>query len=448
MAQAVHQGFFGFVPQLVRANAGGRAGRHLVEDVGETEVSVDLLEHLGEGVALGQDLVFGAEDVAVVLREATHAHDAVQATRRLVAVTLAELAVAQRQVAVAFDALLEDQNVARTVHRLQGVVALFRLGGEHVLAVLVPVPGFFPQALVDDLRAFDLQIAVVAVDLTHVLLHALPHRPALGVPEHQTRCMLVDVEQVEFTAELAVVAFFGFLQAQQVLLQVFLAGPGGAIHALQHLVLAVATPVGAGHFHEFEVLELAGAGHMRATAEIFKITFAVEADLFTGRNRTNDFGLVMLAQPLEVGHGLVARQHAAHHRFVLGGQLGHALFDRHEVLGRERTAVREIVIKAVVDHRTDGDLRLGEQLLDGIGQQVGGGVTNHLQPFGVLGGHDGQPGVLLDAKAGVDQLAIDLAAERGLGQAGAYGRCHFGHGHRTGKLTLGTVGKSDLKHVA
>ena len=114
------------------------------------------------------------------------------------------------------------------------------------------------------------------------------------------------MEQVEFAAELAVVALFGLLQAHQVLLQVFLAGPGRAVHALKHLVLAVATPVGTRHLHQLEVLELAGAGHMRATAEIFKISFAVEADLFTGRNRTNDFGLVVLAQPLEIGHSFIA----------------------------------------------------------------------------------------------------------------------------------------------
>jgi glyoxylase-like metal-dependent hydrolase (beta-lactamase superfamily II) len=58
------------------------------------------------------DHVLGAEDVAVVLRETAHPHDAVQATGGLVAVAGAELAVAQRQVAIALDALLEDQDVA------------------------------------------------------------------------------------------------------------------------------------------------------------------------------------------------------------------------------------------------------------------------------------------------------------------------------------------------
>ena len=55
--------------------------RHLVDDVGEAEVGVDLLQQRRVGHALVEDLVLGAEDVAVVLREAAHAHDAVQRRR-------------------------------------------------------------------------------------------------------------------------------------------------------------------------------------------------------------------------------------------------------------------------------------------------------------------------------------------------------------------------------
>ena len=55
---------------------------------------------------LGLDLVLGAEDVAIVLGEAAHAHDAVQRAGRLVAVAGAELAIAHRQVAVAVQAQL------------------------------------------------------------------------------------------------------------------------------------------------------------------------------------------------------------------------------------------------------------------------------------------------------------------------------------------------------
>ena len=81
-------------------------------------------------------------------------------------------------------ALVEDDDVARAVHRLQGVITLFRFGGEHVFTVLVPVAGFLPQRLVQNLRSLDLLVAVVTVHRTHVLLHTLPDRPALGVPEY------------------------------------------------------------------------------------------------------------------------------------------------------------------------------------------------------------------------------------------------------------------------
>jgi hypothetical protein len=120
--------------------------------------------------------------------------------------------------------------------------------------------------------------------------------------------MLVDVEQVQFTAQLAVVALFGFFQHRQVLLQLVLGGPGRAIDALQHLVAVIAAPVGAGHLHQLEEFELAGAGHVRAAAQVFKLAFAVQATHLGCRNAGNDLGLVVLAQALEIGHGLVTRQ--------------------------------------------------------------------------------------------------------------------------------------------
>ena len=297
---------------------------------------VDLAQQGGERLHLGLNLVFGTKDVAIVLSEAAHAHDAVQTARGLVAVALAKLAKAQWQVAVALDALLVNQDVARAVHGLEGVVAFFTLGGEHVLAVLVPVAGFFPQGLVQDLRALHFQVIVVTVNLAHVLLDALPHRPPLGVPEHQAGRVVVDVEQIQFAAELAVVALFGFFQHGQVLLQVFLAGPGRAIDTLQHFIAMVAAPISAGHLHQLEMLELAGAGHVGAPAQVGEAAFAVERHIFAGGNAANDLGLVMLAQALEVLNRLVARQDLAQHRLVFVGQRRHALFNGLEVFRRER----------------------------------------------------------------------------------------------------------------
>mmetsp|Transcript_37514 Transcript_37514/g.87440 ORF Transcript_37514/g.87440 Transcript_37514/m.87440 type:complete len:538 (+) Transcript_37514:6674-8287(+) len=444
--QALGEGGFGLVPAFLGADALFRPRRQLVDDVREAEVLVDLLQQRREGRDFALDLIFGAEDVAVVLREAAHAHDAVQAARGFVAVALAEFAVTQRQVAVALHALLEDQDVAGAVHRFERVVALLRLGHEHVLAILVPVPRLLPQALVQDLRALDLQVAVVAVDAAHVLLHLLPDRPALGVPEHDARRVLVDVEQVQLLAELAVVALLGFFEQRQVFLQVVLARPGRAVDALQHLVAVVTAPVGAGHLHQLEVLELARAGHVRAAAEVLEGALGVERHVLAGRDAADDLGLVVLTQGLEMRHGVVARQHAANDLLVLLGQFGHLGLDRGQVLWRERALVGEVVVEAVVDDRADRDLGFGIELLDGVGQQVGRRVADHVQAVGILVGDDGKLSVVVDHVAQVDQLAVDLATERGLGQAGADAGGDIADRQRRRVLTARAVGELDGNH--
>jgi len=243
-----------------------------------------------------------------------------------------------------------------------------------------------------------------------------------------------------------VVALLGFFQPGQVLLQLFLGGPGRAVHALQHLVAVIATPVGARHLHQLEVLELAGAGHVRATAQVFEVALAVKADVFVAGNAGDDLCLVVLTHALEVAHRFVTRQHTAHHLLVLVGEFGHALFDGGQVFGREGALVREVVVEAVLDHRPDGHLRLREQLLHGVGQQVSSGVADELQPLGVFRRDDGQWHVLLNHETGVHQLAIDLATQSRLGQTGA-DRCRdVGHRDRAGKAALGTIGERDVDH--
>src|SRR5918992_3697022 len=99
----------------------------------------------------------------------------------------AEFAIAQRQVAVAPHALVVDENVAGTVHRLHRVIAVLGRSGEHVLAEVFPMPGLLPEAAVEDLRRAHLVVAVVAIHAAHVLLDLLPDGPAFRMPEHESR---------------------------------------------------------------------------------------------------------------------------------------------------------------------------------------------------------------------------------------------------------------------
>ena len=236
------------------------------------------------------------------------------------------------------------------------------------------------------------------------------------------------------------IALLGFLEHVQVLLQLVLRGPGRAVDALQLLVAVVTAPIGAGHFHQLEVLELARARHVRAAAQVLELAFAIERHVFALRDAGNDLRLVGLAETLEVGHGLVARQHAALDLLVLLRELDHLRLDGRQILRREGPLVGEVVVEAVLDDRADRHLRLGEQLLHRIGQQVRRRVADHVQAVGVLLRHDGQRRVGLDQVAGVHQVhcvALPQATpQRRLGQARADGRGDLGHRHRAGVLAF------------
>ena len=242
------------------------------------------------------------------------------------------------------------------------------------------------------------------------------------------------------------VALLGFLDAGEVGLEVFLARPGSAVDALEHLVLRVAAPVGARDLHELEDLELAGRRHVRPAAEVGESALRVERDILLGRDRRDDLGLVMLALRLEERDGIVARHHLAGDGLVLLRELGHLLLDGFEVLGRERPLEREIVVEAVLDHGSDRDLCLGKELLHRVGEQVRGRMPQHVEARGVLGGDDGERRIVLDAVGRVDDLAVDGACQRGLGKARSDRGGDVGDGNGRGKFLDGAVGQSDPGH--
>jgi hypothetical protein len=171
---------------------------------------------------------------------------------------------------------------------------------------------------------------------------------------------------------------------------------------------------------------------VRAAAQIDELALAVQRELLVGRDGGDD---LRPCNPRPCSRkkvdGLVARHDLALHADVLLGQRLHARLDALEILGGEGALVGEVVIEAVVDDRTDGDLGLGEQVLHGLRQQVRGAVADDLHAVLVAGGDDGELRIGLDAVAGIHQATIHSAGERGLGQARADGLGHLVHRHRT-----------------
>ena len=148
--------------------------------------------------------------------------------------------------------MLEDQDVAGAVHRLDGVlvdaaVALVDLEEVHVLAVEVVVPADLPHVGLVDVRRDRLDVAALVEHAAQPVLHEPQDAGALGVVQRQAGAGdLVEAEEVELLAELAVVALLGLLDALEVGVEVLLREPRGAVDALEHRAVGVAAPVGAG----------------------------------------------------------------------------------------------------------------------------------------------------------------------------------------------------------
>ena len=120
-------------------------------------------------------------------------------------------------------------------------------------------------------------------------------RPALAVPEDDARALFLEMEQVHLAAEPAVVALLGFRQHVQVGVELRLVGPGGAVDAGQHRVVAVAAPIGAGDLHQLEgVADLAGRGHVRAAAKVEPVALRVDLEVLVLGDGVDQLDLVAL----------------------------------------------------------------------------------------------------------------------------------------------------------
>ena len=206
---------FGMIPGFLGADALFRPGRELHRHLAlEAEIGVGAQDQIVDLETLLGHLLLGAEHMRVVLGEGANAHQAVQGARRLVAMHDAEFGHAQRQFAIGAQAVLENLDMARAVHRLDredalvlGLVARgFR--HEHVFAEPAPMAGRLPQRLVEQLRRVDFLIVALQA-AAHIGDDFLEHGPAGRMPEHRARTFLLEMEQIHLAAELAMVALLG-----------------------------------------------------------------------------------------------------------------------------------------------------------------------------------------------------------------------------------------------
>ncbi len=221
------------------------------------------------------------------------------------------------------------------------------------------------------------------------------------MPQHQSRSNLVlDRDEVELLAQLAMVAPLDLFELVQVCLERLLCRKRRAIDALEHRVALVAAPVGAGAREQLDCPDVSRARQVGPLADVNEVALFIERDHRVLNHGVDDFRLVGLAPFLAERDRLGTRHLHPRDRQVAFDDLDRARLDLFQILRRERAVERKVVVKPLVDRRADRHLSGRKQLLHGLGHDVGAGVAVDILPVrrierdrlqrGVGGQHGGQ----------------------------------------------------------
>ena len=145
---------------------------------------------------------------------------------------------------------------------------------------------------------------------------------------------------------------------------------------------------------------------MRPAAHVDIFFMKIQPHGLLVRHVVNQAQLVVFTARPEHLDNLRARRHLLNDVVIPVNQLGHALLDGYHVFWRKGAIDGDVVIKALIDHRTDHHFGTRIQLLDRVPYQVRTGVTDDLLPFVIPRGDDLQRRIGLDQIAGIDQPAV------------------------------------------
>ena len=348
----------------------------------ESKIMIDSFKKLAEFSDLRADLLLRAKDMGVVLNESSHAHHSVQCSAGLVSDVVPEFRKTQRQILVRALTAFENLQSSGAVHRLDREQAFLALRDEHIALIMLPMTAPFPKTARHNRGGAHLLITVTAEHFPHIILNRRVNRPAVGMPVDLTGILRVDMEQIHLGAKFAVIALLRLREHRKIISQIvrFLKTKG--IDTREHGAVRVAAPIRSGDFIKLESLrvDFSRAFDMRPTAQIKETVLLISRDDLALRQILNQLDFIWLVRKNFEGilfrdffpDKFRSRRKYFSHLFLDCGKI---IFGQFGAGGGEV----EIIVKPVVDRRTDRNPHAREQMPDGLRHNVRARVARCLK---------------------------------------------------------------------
>ena len=256
----------------------------------------------------GLYLVRTHKNVRIVLRKCTYTGQPVKLTALLVAENGSEFSNAKRQILVRTGLTCIHFAVVRTVHWFQHInLILLRCFNrlEGILAIMRPVAGGNVKVFRTYSRGNYFLIVVWFQHAAQQILQAKAQLCALWKPDGQAFPDAIrEHKEFHFFPYLAVIALFGFLEHDKILVQKFLFRERNTIYSRHLFALGVATPERTGNACYLDGLDGSGADEVRATAKVGEIALCISGDCAVFKVFFDVFHLVFLSVCLKLLDGI------------------------------------------------------------------------------------------------------------------------------------------------
>ncbi len=303
-------------------------------------------------------LIRSAEQVGIILCESPHSHEAVEDPGPFVPVDGSKLAITNGKISITSQVRLIDHDVVRAVHRFELVLAALQLHGrKHVFPIIIEVPAGFPKIKAGRMRGVDQVVPVTNMLLAPKVFNQQADRGSLRMPEHETRAdVILYADQVQFFPHFSVITTLNLFQPGQIGINLGSGWKRGPIDPLQHRVPLVPAPVGAGNVEQLEGTDMACRWQMGAPTKIHEITLRICGDRLMIGKSLNQLNLVLLTTRCEEIDGLLLGELPPCNGEVAVNDLRCTSFDLFQIFRREGTLEGEVIVKTIVQRRTDRQL--------------------------------------------------------------------------------------------